>query len=173
MVKNLKTVVEHEDYDVINIKAENKAQIFSKYSYDANDKLNPELSNYIIEKTNRLNPKKDLKLNFYVNEEISQQEVKTIINNHFKEDYLEYKTDFKKALAVISIFLLLGVVALITLTIMNYLFNNFYFNIILEIVAWVFVWEAVDITFFRIPKLKRKTLQMQRICNAKIEIVKD
>ena len=43
---------------------------------------------------------------------------------------------------------------------------------ILEIVAWVFIWEAVDGLFLQRPKIRRKNIQMQKLYFAKIEVIK-
>ena len=45
----------------------------------------------------------------------------------------------------------------------NRSFSNFYFKMILEIAAWVFIWEGVDGLFLQRPKIRRKNIQMQKL----------
>ncbi len=40
---------------------------------------------------------------------------------------------------------------------------------IVEIAAWVFIWEAVDYFFLQRPLIKAKLLLIQKISEAKIE----
>ena len=54
----------------------------------------------------------------------------------------------------------------------NRSFNNFYFDMILEIAAWVFIWEAVDVLFLQRPKIRRKYIQMQKLSSSRIEIIR-
>ena len=46
------------DYEILNIKVENKQRIISNYSYDGTDKLNKELRDFIVDKTKNANTNK-------------------------------------------------------------------------------------------------------------------
>ena len=53
VVKNLKEELKNknddfDDIETINIKAENKAAIFSDYNYDSNEVLNPNLEAFLV-----------------------------------------------------------------------------------------------------------------------------
>ena len=59
---------------------------------------------------------------------------------------------------------ILGVLTFaILVALYNRSFSNFYFEMILEIAAWVFIWEAVDGLFLQRPKIRRKNIQMQKL----------
>ncbi len=159
-----------EEDKIINIKVENKEQIISSYSYDENDKLDKNLSEYIIEKTKRVHLSQNIKLNFYSKEHIEKQEIVDTINNHFNEECLETKDELKKTNIFTISMLVLGI---LTFAILVALYNrnfNMYFEMILEIATWVFIWEAVDSLFLQRPKIKRKYIQIQKLCSAQVEI---
>jgi len=159
------------DYNIVNIKVDNKEQVISKFSYDENDKLNKELSEFIVDKTKTMPLNKDIALNFYVTSPIDKQEIKTTIHNHFKEEYLETKHELKRANIISLIMLILGIISLTALVIAHKFFDYFYFTTILEIASWVFVWESVDIFFLQRSKIKRQCLLLKKLYSAEINII--
>ncbi len=172
----MKNKIKKEDFstdsEIINIKVQNKEQIISNYSYDENDKINKDLSEFIVAKSKRVHISKDIKLNFYTNEHIDKNEIQSTIKNHFHEEYLESKSELKRLNIFIITMLALGVLTFaILVALYNRNFSNFYFEMILEIAAWVFIWESVDATFLQRPKIRRKNIQMQKLSSAQVEVV--
>ena len=96
----MKNKIKKEDFstdsEIINIKVQNKEQIISNYSYDENDKINKDLSEFIVTKSKRVHISRDIKLNFYSNEHIEKTEIQSAIKNHFYEEYLESKSELKR-----------------------------------------------------------------------------
>ena len=160
-----------ENLNIVNIKVDNKEQVISKFSYDENDKLNKELSEFILDKTKTMSLNTDIKLNFYTSSPIEQQEIKTTLQNHFREEYIETKHELKRANIFSLIMLILGVISLSILVLAHKFFDYFYFTTILEIASWVFVWEAVDIFFLQRSRLKRQCLLMKKLYSAQVEII--
>ena len=172
----MKNKIKKEDFstdsEIINIKVQNKEQIISNFSYDENDKINKDLSEFIVAKSKRVHISKDIKLNFYTNEHIDKNEIQSTIKNHFHEEYLESKSELKRLNIFIITMLALGVLTFaILVALYNRNFSNFYFEMILEIAAWVFIWESVDATFLQRPKIRRKNIQMQKLSSAQVEVV--
>ena len=171
MSKNSKNRTIAED-NIVNIKVENKEQIISSYSYDENDKFNKDLAEFITTKTKRTHLSQNIKLNFYSKEHIEQKEIETTLKNHFNEERLETKDELKKFNIFTIIMLTLGILTFsILVALYNRSFNNFYFEMILEIAAWVFIWESVETTFLRRPKIRRKYIQMKKLCSAVVQII--
>ncbi len=160
-----------DEYFNINIKVDNKEQIISKFSYDENDKLNKELSEFILDKTKIAPLNKNIKLKFYTSSPIDNNEIKSTIQNHFKEEYLEFKHELKRANAISLIMLILGIISLSLLVLAHKFFDYYYFTTILEIASWVFVWESVDIFFLQRSRLKRQCLLIEKLYLAKVEII--
>ena len=159
------------EYNTINIKADTKEQIISKFSYDEYDKLNKELSEFVLDKTKTMPLNKDFKLNFYVNSPIEKNEVQITLQNHFREEYMEVKHELKRANIISLIMLILGIISLTALVVAHRFFDYFYFTTILEISSWVFVWEAVDIFFLQRSKIRRQCLLFKKLYSATIEII--
>ncbi|MFQ6724441.1 MAG: hypothetical protein ACLRFE_03830 [Clostridia bacterium] len=163
--------IDLKDYNIINIKVDNKEQVISKFSYDENDKLNKELSEFILDKTKIMPLNKDIKLNFYTSSPIEHQEIKTTLQNHFMEEYVEAKHELKRANIISIIMLLLGILSLTALILANKFFDYFYFTTILEISSWVFVWESIDIFFLQRSRIKRQSLLFKKLYSADINII--
>ena len=168
-IKNENSIPE---YKTINIKIENKNQIISNFSYDENDRLNKDLSEYIDEKSKNTRINQKIKLNFYSKDDIDKNEIKSTIKNHFHDEYLESKSDLKRLNIFIIIMLMLGILTFsILIALYNRNFSNFYFEMILEIASWVFIWESVDALFLQRPKIRKKNIRMYKLSVSEVEII--
>ena len=76
----------------------------------------------------------------------------------------------KRVTTISAIMALFGLLTLAVLVLLNYFWDNFYVSTIIEIAAWVFVWEAVDYFFLQRPQIRARLLLIQRIYCAKTEI---
>ena len=63
--------------------------------------------------------------------------------------------------------LIIGIVV-IAVSVFFYVFSHNIVGEIIDIVAWVFVWEAVDLFFFRSPILIREKLKCKHFIEAEI-----
>ena len=167
-MKNKKIV---DEYELVNISINNKEQIISKFSYDEDDKLNKDLSDFIIDKTKLLPVTKNIQLNFYTQSKVEKSEIETTLQNHFKEEYLEVKSELKNRNIYAIMMLFLGLITLSVLFLTYKFFNNAYFETLLEITVWVFVWEAVDSFFLQRPRIRRRCLHMKNLYKAKVEVI--
>ena len=160
-----------EDFNSINIKVDSKEQIISKFSYDENDKLNKELSEFILDKTKIMPLTNDIKLNFYSSSPIDTTEIQTTLKNHFMEEYIEAKHELKRCTIFTLAMIILGIISLSVLILAHKFFDNFYSSTVLEIAYWVFVWEAVDSLFLRRPQIRRKCIQLNKLYSAQVEVI--
>ena len=169
MKKKNKKILEDR---IVNIKVENKEQIISSFSYDENDKLNEDLGDFIVDKTKGVSPAQEIKLKFYTKQEVDKNEVKKTIQNHFKTEYEDVKSELKRSNVFILVMFIFGIVTLaISVALHNHGLTNFYFEMVLEIASWVFIWEAVDRIFIARPKIRRKSIQMQKLQTAQVKII--
>lgn len=154
---------------IIEIKIDSREQIFSSYSYSG-DKLNAEFCDFIYEKAKRAPVSEELSVKIYSDRQIDADEVGKTLKSHFSNEYREARQDMKRVTTISAIMALFGLLTLTVLVLLNYFWDNFYVSTIVEIAAWVFVWEAVDYFFLQRPQIKAKLLLIQRIYLAKIEL---
>ena len=162
---------EVDDCKTINIKVQNKEQVISQFSYDENDKINKDLAEFIESKSRDVRFSQDIQLNFYSQQEINAGEIQTTISNHFRSECKQAKDELKVSNIAVIVLMILGVIGLACLLWVNRFFDNFFFQMILEIASWVFIWEAVNVLFLQRPKLRRKFILMQKLSNANVNVV--
>ena len=179
MKKARKEISDKEDllYDsdnnaLITVKAMEEAQIFSSYDFDCNEKLNEELAEYLWDKARFVPVKDDIRIKMYVGEKVNIKEVQNAIHNKFRKEYVETKLEKKHNCLFSFAMFVVGLLALAVLVLSYAYFKNEYVDLIVEIVAWVFMWEAVDAFFLERSKLNRKQMTLLKLCVCDIEIVK-
>lgn len=161
-----------EDFVDIDVKIEDKSQIFSSYNYD-NDTLNEDLGEYLWDRAKLVPINKDIKIKIHTNLNIEAQEVKKAVQSHLKSDYIETIENLKKTNFVALFTLMLGIMFLALFLLFNKFATHFVIIALAEIMAWVFVWEAVDCFAFKRTGLKNQCLKIQKLYAAKVEIDKD
>ena len=170
-ISNSKSIHDNNDEVVINIKADNEEQIFSSYNYDNKTSLNSELSNYLWENAKLAPPYKKLKLQVYCNKHIDKNEVNSAIKSHYRREYIEVKDEIKKTRLFSTVCLFLGIISLLILLAINKLSNTYLTSSVMDIVAWVFVWESVDGFFFKGGGLSHRCRILMRLYSAEIVII--
>lgn len=155
----------------INIKAEHQKQIISPFNYDNKDTLNNDFCDYLWKNAKMMSPNDDLEINIYSNEIINKQEVIRATKIHYAREYAETKLQLSRTNFVALVSLLLGILSMALLLIFYSVYDNFYVTTLIEIMEWVFVWEAVDKFFYGRTNIKRKCILIQKIYSAKFKIL--
>jgi len=172
MSKSRENIFDSDDNVLITVKATNDEQIFSEYDYDSGEKLNPSLSAYIWEKAKFAPINKDIKLKIYTSNNVCEEEIDSAIRNNYKKDYVGIKREKNKNLFFCLTMLLLGLISLTFLFLSYKFFRNDYVDVIVEIVVWVFFWEAVDAFFLERSEIRHKQIILMKLYSSQIEIVK-
>ena len=157
---------------VIDVKIDAKEQLYSAYSYSG-DKLNSEFGDYVFEKAKDVPFKDDITIRIHSDDHIDADEASRALKSHYRAAYREAKKSVGHTTLVACIMTVLGIIALTALILLNRFTDNFYITSIVEIAAWVFVWEAVDYFFLQRPTEKTKCVLIQRIYMSKIEICEE
>lgn len=160
------------DKSVINVKIENKEQLFLSYSYSG-DKLNSEFSEYVYDKAKNVPIGEPVKIKIHTADDLNADEVDKAIKSHYRSEYMQSKKAIKRLLIIAAIMTVLGVIALSALILINHFTDNLYLTSIVEIAAWVFIWEAVDIFFLQRPTVKARCVLLLRIYSAATEICRE
>ena len=156
---------------IIDVKLQHGEEIFSKYNYENLTTLNEDFSDYLW-RNEKLSPaSKPLTIKIHAMEELKRVEVTKAIKNYYKEEYMEVKNEIKKTNAFSLATLIIGILFLGLLFIFHQFVNVEIVNIIIEIIAWVFIWESVDSFFLKRSKLLQQGRRIQRLYTAKVEII--
>ena len=156
---------------IINVKVTDKHQVFSNYNYESDEKLNNDLGEFIYDKARFVSPNKDIRIKIFSTQEIGQSEVEEAIKNHYKKDYVEAKNKMRRNLIFSIIMLTIGLLAFASLLVMHEVAYNIYLEIVLEIMTWVFIWEAVDSFCLRRVGLRHEPQILLNLFLAEISVV--
>ena len=172
-IKHEKDFLVDSDGDaIISVKATEEDQIFSSYNFDGNEKLKPELAEYIYDKAKFTRPTQDIRIKIYTGDNIDEEEVKSAVRNNFKKEYVALKNASKRNLIFSAIMLVIGLLGLSLLLLMHQYFYNVYLEVVIEIATWVFIWEAIDSYFLRRATLRHDKMIFLKLYSAEIDVIK-
>ncbi len=140
-------------------------------SYSKNSLLNKDIYDSIKETFSYIDKKKEIQFEFHFEkniEEKEKQKIKRAFKAHYAQEVLKGKKQSFRIKIISLILLLVGALFLITDGILLALGNHFIFQNIIEIVAWVFIWEAANAFFFENASNKKEWLENIRIFEANI-----
>ena len=171
-IKKDNVVSENKNGDaVISIKIEDREELFSKYSYNSDDVINSDCTDYIWHKSKLVGRMQDIQIHFHCAQKTDKNEVQSALKSYYRAEYLETSNELKKHTIFSFVCLLLGVGTLLAFSILNKIFANFYLSTVVDILAWVFLWEAFDVFFFQRASLARRMKRIQKLYSAKIKII--
>lgn len=139
----------------IKMQVLNDDDFLSPFSMSEVPVINSEVADFIENSTINLPPKEKLKLIIHSN--CIDDNEKLLYDKAIKEYYQERYTSLRKELVrnyfAVAIMFIVGV---IILTISIFKVNTLVKSEIIDIVAWVLIWEACDISFFTNRSLRIK-----------------
>jgi hypothetical protein len=89
------------------------------------------------------------------------------IRSYYRAEEVKKTKEIIRNNFIALIMLIIGIVV-IAVSVFFYVFSHNIVGEIIDIVAWVFVWEAVDLFFFRSPILIRERLKCKHFIDAEI-----
>lgn len=144
---------------------------YSKFSTDTNKVLDESAGDYIYESFKDLQNKSNKTLEIYLDESCSEEEkeeCKNVIKRYFSNDYNDYKEENLKLTIVSLTLLIIGIVFVGLLVLLESLNVPYAISIIMEIIAWVFVWEFVDVFVFSRFTNRIKMRRIKKVLDAEI-----
>lgn len=165
-------IVDSEGRALITVKATSEQKIFSEFDYDSGEKLNSDLVQYIWDKAEFVPINRDIKIKIYTGKTTKEKPVDNAIRGSFKKDYIALKAECRRNLWFSFAMLFIGLLFLGFLFLSYAFFKNDYVDAVIDIAAWVFLWEAVDSFFLRRSELNHKKRILLKLVTAKIEVVK-
>ena len=163
---------DEEDRAIINVGAENYDDIFSPYCYKGADTLSSSLVEYLEQKSGAVPLDYDLTIRFHVKDanEEKRKEIQAAVRENYQSDVRLFERRLKRTATFSLIFVLIG--ALIT-TLYLFFSNNIPTGVayVVDILAWLFIWEGIDAFFLDGRLVQIDMLKALRLGTAKIEIV--
>ena len=135
--------------------------------------VSSEVAEFVEESAMAFLPKEPIRLKIY--SDCIDEEEEKVYANALKEYYVRRYTESRRSLHrnrwIAAIMLLVGVVALAVVLTLSLLKRVEILVEVLDIFAWVFLWEAVDLFFLEGGVLRMKQRRFLRFIDAKVEFL--
>lgn len=175
MNEYIKKIIKEEektDKTTIDIRIRNEDDILSPF---CSDKLviSPSLAEYIESRITRYNVKKGIVLNIYCKDiDNNEKEIYDIaIRNRYKEKLIEAQRDIHKNNITAVVFLIVGLLILVFSILSKVFIENAIWAEVIDIIAWVFIWESVEFKFIQRIPLSFARVKAYELINAKINFI--
>lgn len=154
-IKTRKYQRDEEGRVIINMVVEDDSGFLSPFSETISPSIATDVADFLENETKTLLPKELLTLRIKSNciDENEQKLYEKAIKEHYTKVYIANEKDIKRNKIITLILFIIGVIVLsLAIT-----FKNVIWSEVIDIAAWVFLWEAVDIYFFknRFQKMQR------------------
>lgn len=154
MNKRVGKPIEERDEDgllTVNMTVRDDSNFISPFSYSDKPMLSAEAADFLDNAIRPRRYKEELHLIIHSNviDDKEKQEFQDAIRNYYHHSYLSQQQKGKREM-VLSFFLLLASLAFLALMVVLDRFAGYNIFIeIVDIIAWVFMWEAADIFFLQ------------------------
>lgn len=176
--KRFENLVGHRDDDgnfVIDMIVRDDTNFLSPFSESRVPVVNGDVASFVENRTKSVGTKEKLKLKIHSTciDKTEQEIYKTAIKEYFSESCAEVDAKIKRN-NIISIFLLLlGILTLSAMFVLEKYSISGIWTEVVDIVAWVFLWEATDIFVLQNMELRLKRKKLLSIIAMSVEFVQD
>ncbi len=160
---------------IIGMTVKDDENFLSAFSESETPVISSDVAEFIENSTHSILPKEQLTLRIRSNCIDDQEKViyRNAIREYYTERYISVKQELQRK-TIISLFLgIIGVIALVGALLIDYKSGNVVWAEVADIVAWVLLWEAVDISVFQNRELRVKRLRYLSFLSMNIEYCED
>lgn len=156
---------------VVNMTVGDDSNFLSMFSVTAKPVISSEVAEFMEFSTQLLPPDTDITLRIHSNciDEREQKIYSAAIKEFYCEQYIVTAKELKRNHISSALLALAGILCLVFMFFMEQYSINMVWSEAIDIVAWVFLWEAVDIHFFRNRKLTAQKIRYTIFANMNIE----
>lgn len=130
--------------------------------------ISTEVADFIEQSTISINPKEKLTLKIHSDciDDREKELYREAIKEYYTEKYVANKRELIRNNIITLILTMMGVVVLALAILLEYQTNSLIWYEVIDIVAWVLLWEAVDINAFgnRALRIKQKNVLLIYPC---------
>ncbi len=158
---------------IINLNVSDDDGFLSPYSYGGKPLISMEVAEFLNQSLKHLKIKEQVR--FVVRGNTIDENEKKIyeqaIKYYYSQDVAETKSELKRNAVLSAVMLIIGVMVFsVSITLTSLVVQTLVLDI-LDVVAWVFVWEAVDLFVLQRTHLKHRFLKSLKTATAEITFV--
>lgn len=161
---------ESQDY-VISMNVNNDNHFLSEFSENETPVISREVAEFIEDSTPTLRKDKDLTLCIKSGCIDSQEKelYRRAVKEYYTERYVAVKEELKRDYVIAGVLAAIGILVLLLAIFVGY--HSDIWAEVINIVAWVFVWEASYLAFLETRKLKHDSKKYIAYISMKIEYI--
>lgn len=158
----------------INMTVMDDGDFLSPYSPTDTPIVSGDVAEFLENGANKFLPKQSIELNVYSNciDDDEKAVYDEAIRNYFNLKLDGMKLALRRNLIVSVIFTVIGILGLVAMVLIDHFFGKAIWTEVVDIFAWVFVWEAVDQFFIERRKLLLDRKKYQAFTEMKINYYK-
>lgn len=146
---------------IINLEIKNDDEFLDKFSKKDYPLVNNDIANYIEKIIKSLKFTEKFTLNIHSdcideNEKIIYDKA---IKNFYADKFIYENRKLKKQIKLALILGLIGIAILLLAILLEYSENSILWMRVFDIVAWVFIWESVDILAFKCSNIRHRQIR--------------
>lgn len=156
---------------VVNMTVDDDSNFLSCFSPSKTPIISADVADFIESNTQSIPPNQQLTLRIHGNciDEHEKVIYKNAIGEYYTERYLANERELKRNRIITLILSLLGILVLALAIFLEYQNDSIIWSEVVDIVAWVLLWEAVDISVFENRSLKLKRMRYMNYISMKVE----
>ena len=162
---------DEEKRAVINMTVKNDDGFLSEYSEDRTPMISEDVSTFIENSVSGLVPSESLTLRIHSDciDDEEKAEYKNAIKEYYTKRYVSDKRELGRNTLIALLLAAAGIIALFAAIIVEIQTDSPIWTEVVDIIAWVLIWEAVDIMVFRNRELRVNCLRYLAFISMKVE----
>lgn len=156
---------------IIDMTVKDDSDFLSKFSVTQTPVISGEVAEFLENSTHSVRPNEQLTLRVKSDciDDTEKRVYKEAIKEYYAERYRANERELKVHNWIALTLAILGVVVLAFAIFWEYKVQSVLWAEVIDIVAWVFLWEAVDIKFFQTREMRIKRKRYGALFSMKIE----
>lgn len=162
-----------ENRVIVNMTVKDDSSFLSVFSESNTPVISTEVADFIEHNTVAIFPKEPLTLRIHSDciDERERELYKKAIAEYYTEKYFANKRELRRNNIIALILTVFGVLTLVPAVLLEYQRGSLIWAEVIDIVAWVLLWEAVDISVFGNRALRMKQKYYLSYISMKVEYV--
>ena len=150
-MQNRQPVIDEQNRVVINMTVKNDDDFLSVYSENDTPVISQSVADFLENKVQSLKPSQQLTLRIKSNcvDDEEKKVYPLAIKEYYTEKYLATQNEIKRLNVIALLLAIFGVIVLGFALYVDSVIHSVIWAEVIDIVAWVLLWEAVDISIFR------------------------
>lgn len=156
---------------IINMTVKDDTDFLSVFSTGDTPVISSEVAEFLESSTHSILPKEQLTLRIHSDciDDNEKEEYRQAIKEYYTERYITNKRELRRNAIIVLLLALAGIITLATAFLIEHQTANPFWAEVVDIIAWVFLWEAVDIGAFKNRGLRLKRFRHLAFMSMKIE----